>query len=481
MRFDPIAGCFRDDARDPARLAVAGEDGELSWAGLRAEAEAFRDRLVAADHRPGRPLAVIGHKQTRFVAAVCGCLLHGSPWIPLDTIYPEARIERIVALGGAGSYRIDGDQLIAAAGEPTAPIEPGLAYIVFTSGSTGEPKGVQIPRTAVASLLQWMDAEFGIGDDAVWMNQAPFSFDLSMYELLHALWRGAALVLNSRAQVADPAGFLARLRRHGVTTWVSTPSFAWQQVLSDEFAAHYLDRLDTFLFCGEILPNRLVRQLHARFPQARVLNSYGPTEATVATTLVEITPAIAAQHDPLPVGRPKPGCELLIDPASQEITIVGEHVMAGYLNRPELNQERLFLHGGRRAFRTGDAGRLVDGMLFCHGRLDSQVKLNGYRVELGEIEAVLEALPAVARAAVIAIMRGGQCIRLVAYLVPAEAEPAALDPAALDRAVAAVLPAYMRPAEYRPIDALPANANQKTDRQQLLRLWQANPNPNPAP
>ena len=173
----------------------------------------------------------------------------------------------------------------------------------------------------------------------------------------------------------------------------------------------------TFLFCGEPLPAALAKKLRQRFPDAAILNTYGPTEATVATTWIEITDVVLAQHDPLPVGHAKPDCELLV--TDGEICIVGDHVMRGYLNRADLNEQKLFVHAdGRRGFRTGDLGQMEEGgLLFCRGRMDDQIKLNGYRIELAEIDEALHGLPGAEGGACAVLRRpDGTAVRLIGFV-----------------------------------------------------------------
>lgn len=160
-----------------------------------------------------------------------------------------------------------------------------------------------------------------------------------------------------------------------------------------------LPSLKVFLFCGEPLPRPLALKSRERFPRAVVINTYGPTEATVATTWVVIDDAVLASAQALPIGQAKPDSLVYVDQG--DICIVGDHVMRGYLNRPDLNVTRMFGHfDGRRGFRTGDLGEQgVDGLLYCRGRMDDQIKLNGYRIELSEVDAALGALPGVSAAA----------------------------------------------------------------------------------
>ncbi|HVB11383.1 MAG TPA: AMP-binding protein, partial [Bacillota bacterium] len=222
------------------------------------------------------------------------------------------------------------------------------------------------------------------------------------------------------------------------------------------FGSAMLPHARRFLFCGEPLPADLSRALFARFPGAEVWNTYGPTETTVAVTLVRVTEDMA---DPLPIGRPAPGMDVWVS-SQGELTISGPQVGLGYLGAPAGGYFRL--PDGRPAYRTGDLGHVgADGLLYCDGRLDRQIKLHGYRLELEEIEACLRAVPGVVDAGVVPVLRGGSPDHLVAFVV------SALSPHALRDALAGKLPVYALPRHYRAVERLPLTLNGKLDRRAL--------------
>ncbi|OZI77482.1 D-alanine--poly(phosphoribitol) ligase [Bordetella genomosp. 12] len=475
MRFDLNTFEFVASARAPQALAVSGSDGDLSWEQLAQAAADWVERARAQGIAADVPVVVYGHKQTAFFVAMVGALMLGAPFVPVDTIYPTERLRRIVEIVGAGAvYDAGTDRFEAGAPQPRALDEKGLAYVIFTSGSTGDPKGVQIGRESVALLGVWLGT-FGLGEAPVFMNQAPFSFDLSMYEVFGALALGGACVLSAREQIAAPAEWYARLAAHGISCWVSTPSFAHQQLVNRDFSPATLPALDTFLFCGEPLTVALAKKLRQRFPQARIINTYGPTEATVATTAIVVDDAVIAAHDPLPIGYAKPDSRVYVQDG--ELCIVGDHVMRGYLNRPDLNATKCFRDAdGRRGFRTGDLGEEGEaGLLFCRGRMDDQIKLNGYRIELSEIDAALHGLAGV-RGGACAVLRrpDGTAVRLIGFLDAEVAAPAYASEAAQadwKRLLAERLPPYMVPSELVVCPALPVSNNHKTDRKKLLEIY----------
>ncbi len=405
------------------------------------------------------PVLLWGHKQPELVAGMLAAHRAGRPYVPVDSAVPAERLMRIAAIARPGHViaaqplPVPRDLLCA---DP-APAAPGLAYILFTSGTTGDPKGVQIPLTALDHFVGWLRASQGfVPGGEVFLNQAPFHFDLSVMDLYGALRTGGTIFAVEREEIADPRRLFARLEGAPLTVWVSTPSFARLALAEAGFGSEMLPHLRRFLFCGEPLGADLSRALIARFPGCEVWNTYGPTEATVAVTLVRITADMA---DPLPVGRPAPGMDVWVSEQG-ELTIAGPQVGLGYLGSSPGGY--FTLPDGRRAYRTGDLGHVGDdGLLYCDGRIDRQIKLHGYRLELEEIEGALRAQPGVADAAVVPVMRGGRPDHLVAFVVGGG------EPVVLRAGLARCLPAYAIPRIFRQMAALPLTLNGKLDRRVL--------------
>jgi D-alanine--poly(phosphoribitol) ligase subunit 1 len=466
----------------PTRLAHVSGDAQLTYAELMQRADALAAYLARTLPDDASPLAVRGHKEPEMLIAFLGCAFARHPYIPLDRSVPEARVERILQTARVAEV-LTPERVRALSQAPASP--PPLAfssadpyYIIFTSGSTGEPKGVVITRECLESFAQWMLAEQQFSADEIFLNQAPFSFDLSVMDLYLALVSGGTLFSLNSAQVASPKRLFPTLRESRVTTWVSTPSFAQMCVAEPTFNAALMPQVRRFLFCGETLTPELAAALLERFPQAQVWNTYGPTEATVATTSVQITRDILSKYAPLPVGYPKPDTKIVfLDDAEAltfnatrgEIVIAGPNVSPGYLHQPALTQRAFFTYDGLRAYRTGDAGYLQDGMLFFQGRLDLQIKLHGYRIELGDIEANLAALPGVRDAVVLPQLRDGRPDALVAFVIvnAANGKSNFEIELRLRAQLAERVPAYMVPTKFYFRETFPLTPNGKADRRHL--------------
>ncbi|QQR86436.1 MAG: AMP-binding protein [Flavobacteriales bacterium] len=495
MRFDIVTGTFEDTDREPGKLAVIGSDRALTWNELQAEVGEWTSRLKSLDLPAGHLVLVHGHKRAEMVVAMLACIALDLPYIPLDIVVPLDRIERISKLTGSqvllnctgAATEINAAivleqaqvskraQCTFGADLLPRPHDP-IRYIIFTSGSTGEPKGVQITREAAASFLRWMTGDFGFTPDDVFVNQAPFSFDLSVYELFTALHTGATLLLNDAPTCKDSSQFLDRVRRYGGSVWVSTPTFAYLYLTEPKFIAAEVPMLRSFLFCGEALPKMTAQRLLDRFPTARVLNTYGPTEATVATTLIDVTREVLGRYADMPVGVPKPEGTVRTVPTGTkdepgEIEILGPHVSIGYFNNEVLNAEKFFIEDGARGFRTGDYGYFLDGILFFNGRRDEQVKLNGFRIELGDITAQMLAVPGVADAIAVPLKNGDTVKRIVGFIRPGggvvQEELRGMVLAHLKR----TLPEYMVPGDIAFVEAFPVNASHKTDRKALIEQY----------
>jgi len=469
----------------PEATAHISDGRTLTYGQLRRHSDALAWYLTERLGEDRRPIAVLGHREPEMLIAFLGAVKSGRPYVPVDTALPQQRIDKILETSRAALVLTPKDVLQFSASQVRGPARKVQGdepfYILFTSGSTGEPKGVIITLASLEHFITWMLAEQRFTElGEVFLNQAPFSFDLSVMDLYCSLATGGTLFSISRDFIANPKELYRALASSGVTTWVSTPSFAQMCLVEDKFSDAMLPRVRRFLFCGETLPPQTAAQLLKRFPKAEVWNMYGPTEATVATTSIRIDAAILERYSPLPVGHAMPGSEILIVngnlqllPANErgEIIIAGANVSPGYLARPDLTSDAFFQYRGQPAYRTGDLGRFRDNLLFFEGRMDEQIKLSGYRIELGDVEANLRALATVRDAVVLPVIKDGAAKSLAAFvLLAVRSETSHFNLShGIRTQLSERLPAYMLPRKFIFLNAFPITANGKIDRASLAK------------
>jgi D-alanine--poly(phosphoribitol) ligase subunit 1 len=471
--------------KTPERVAYVSGSHRLTYGELCRRSDNVAAHLARALPADRSPIAVIGHKEPELLIAFLGAVKAGHPYVPIESAVPAQRLERIVTAAGC-SLRLTPESVAALAerNDPRPDMPLGLAdpyYIMFTSGSTGEPKGVVITQACLASFLEWMLAEHTFQPGETFLNQVSYSFDVSVMDTYVSLLTGGTVVSIGRDDVSNPKQLYRSLRASNVTNWVSTPSFASMCLAERDFASAMLPELRRFLFCGETLPPEVAAQCLERFPRAEVWNTYGPTETTVATTSMRIDREILARYPRLPIGHPMPGTRVVVvDDAGQllqagqpgELVIAGPNVSPGYVGRSDLTAQAFFELDGMRAYRTGDRGYHRDGLLFCDGRIDNQIKLHGHRVELGDVEANLRSIEGVRDAVVLPIIKNERPDSLAAFVILSERPPGSDFEVTqvLRTRLAHRLPAYMLPRKFVLVDRFPLTANGKADRRQLAAL-----------
>lgn len=479
-------------ARTPDAVAVEFGNAALTYRELVALAGTGAARLRALGVGRGTMVGVHLDRSPDMLAVLLAVSRAGGTYIPLDPDFPEDRLRHMVADSGlgyvvtqaslaedapAGDYRKLLVEDLTAAGEVPAPGDEtqaatgtDLAYVLYTSGSTGLPKGVAIEHRSVVNFLLSMQQEPGISADDRLLAVTTLSFDISVLELFLPLVAGATVVIATREQAIDGEALRTLIERRGISFMQATPS-SWRLLLD----AGWQGAPGFKALCGgEPLPLDLAHALASRCGE--LWNMYGPTETTVWSTIWRV-PADCRQAL---VGKPIANTQIhVIDKSGRrvppgipgEICIGGDGVGRGYLNRDELTAERFVPDPnaavpGARLYRTGDQGRLLpDGNLECRGRLDSQVKIRGYRIELGEIEQVLLAAEGVKRAVVTVREDAPGDVRLVGYVVAEDG--AAADEHVLFEHARGKLPGYMVPQHLVVLDAIPLLPNGKVDRKSL--------------
>ncbi|MFJ2442877.1 amino acid adenylation domain-containing protein [Streptomyces sp. NPDC087658] len=483
--------------------AGGGTGATLTYAALDRASAALAARLRSRGVSAGDLVGLLTEQGADTVVGVVGILRAGAGWVPMDAGHPPARLAdqlrrtgaRTVvchpatrttaeAVTGAVPLALDDptlDQLTYSEeelGPVGAPDPDAVAYVIFTSGSTGRPKAVPITHRSLENYLDWALDTFGYRAGDRLAQTAAVCFDASVRQLLAPLLVGATVVTVPRDLVRDPELLLDHVERAGITVWSSVPTL-WERLLAaaearvrEGLARPDLSALRWIHVGGEALPAGHVRRWFDLFGAGqRIANLYGPTEATINATchLIDARPGDDVLR--LPIGRPLTGTRVVVvdergracapgEPG--ELFIAGTGLTPGYLGEPALTAAAFTERDGARWYRSGDRVRhTADGTLEFLGRLDDQLKIRGHRVEPGEIEAVLQTHPGVARAVVV-----HRDNRLTAYVEPRHHTPAP-DPAALRAHLSAVLPDYMLPARIESLDLLPLTGTGKVDRRQL--------------
>lgn len=475
MRFDLQLLDFVECEKDSEKIAISASDKDLTWNEFKNEVEKLKTELSQYNLPKGHPVVIYGHKEAKFIVTMTACMSLGLPYIPVDTIYPKERLQKIVNIVSSAliintindTLDFNKDNV-----NTSYDLADSIIYIIFTSGSTGEPKGVQITQNSILDFNNWLETDFKFSKDSVFMNQAPFSFDLSVYELVGFLSFGGTIILNSRELLENHIEYFERLKKYNCNIWVSTPSFISKYLLSSEFTTNEIKSLQTFLFCGEVLPAMTAKRILNSFPSSKVLNTYGPTEATVATTLVDITPAIIEKYSKsLPVGYVKANTVInLLDIDSEnvgEIEIVGDNVSIGYFKNEELNSQKFEAKYEKRSFRTGDFGYFEDNMLFFANRKDELIKLHGFRIEIGEIDKEFTNNKKINESITIPLKRGTEVVKLITFIIT----NTQIEIDELKKEISEVLPYYMIPSDIVVLDKFPYNTNHKIDKTQLINIY----------
>jgi D-alanine--poly(phosphoribitol) ligase subunit 1 len=495
MQFDVYSRKFINPADQPNKLAIVGSNGELTWSDLQNKVQLATELIKKLEIPVGHPVVIFGHKEVNYMVWEIACVISKVPFIPFDSIYPIERLNTIIEetnsqilvnLSGEkieskcsieidNSFRILKKRTAIFDNAIYGDSEDPLMYMIFTSGSTGKPKGVMVNHSSYCELIKWMDTDYGFNSTDVFMNQAVFSFDLSLYDCFYALHVGGTLLAIDRDLSKDYDRLLLHLKKHNCSVWTSTPSTAFIYIQSELFNDQELQSLKTFLFIGEALPDKTIGAIEKRFENAKCYNAYGPTEACVATTLTEVSTQIISKYKEVPIGESKPNGEIKILDKDEngigEILIVGNHVAKGYFKNPELTNQKFIEHEGQKAFKTGDLGCFKNNMLLFRGRNDDQVKLRGYRIELGEISAKVAELSFIKHAEAIALQRKNVVKKIVCFVELKNGLSFEDLRLKCCRELDEKLPDYMIPNDFREIDSWPLNANQKIDRKKLVELY----------
>jgi amino acid adenylation domain-containing protein len=470
-------------AARPNAIALASESGKMTYHQLNARANGVAKQLQDRGVKPGDFVGVCLKRSAELIVSLLGILKAGAAFVPLEANYPPARLQYLFRDSGVRVLITDSrNARIAPAGTELlflngaegpnvsfAGSATDIAYVMYTSGSTGDPKGVMVPHRAITRLVKNNDfASFS--RDEIWLAFAPVSFDASTLEIWGPLLNGGTVALYP-SEFLNVEQFETVLKKFNVTSlWLTAGLF---NTIIDQ-KAEALRGVRQLLVGGDVLSIAHIRKALNALPDTRLINGYGPTENTTFTCCYTI-PRDCPADRPIPIGRPIRNTQVFILDESMEAVPIGvpgdlhaagDGLAAGYLNKRELTESAFIKCNNQRLYRTGDRARfLPDGNIEFLGRRDGQVKVRGFRIELGEVEGALRKIPTIQDACVVAHSDSGGSKQLVAYIVSHHGS--VFDPVAIAREVAKVLPSHACPSIIIPLSELPLGPNGKVDRRAL--------------
>ena len=473
---------------------------------LKRDSDALAAKIDSLGLPAKSPVVVFGGQEYEMLASFVALTKSGHAYIPIDS---HSALERVTAI-----LEVAQPSLVIAV-EPLpdldlacplldlATLEAAFAegesytmthsvkgddnyYIIFTSGTTGKPKGVQISHTNLLSFTNWMisDQEFATPDRPQMLAQPPYSFDLSVMYWAPTLALGGTLFALPSSLAQDFKQLFATILSLPIEIWTSTPSFVDMAMLSEDFSAEKMPYLTHFYFDGEELTVKTAQKLRERFPEARIINAYGPTEATVALSAVAVTDEMLTTLKRLPIGYTKADSPTFIidedgnklpNGEQGEIIVAGPAVSKGYMNNPEKTAEAFFEFEGLPAYHTGDVGSMTDeGLLLYGGRMDFQIKFNGFRIELEDVSQNLNKSQYIKSAvAVPRYNKDHKVQNLLAYVVLKEGVKEQFEreleiTKAIKQDLEDVMMSYMMPSKFLYRETLPLTPNGKIDIKGLI-------------
>lgn len=457
-------------ARDnPYKIAYKIDDEKITYKELYSKSLYYSNLLKREGNKP---VILYGHKEINMIIGIISCILANRTYIPVELGTPSERIKEIMKISDASlvltNHRIEDIKTTRLStlenykDKPIIENDNDIVYIIFTSGSTGVPKGVPISKENLDNFVRWISHNSTLSKykGIKVLNNASFSFDLSVADLFYSLCNGHTLVAYSFNVVNDYDKIFEVYKKERIVFSVLTPTIAKLTLLNPNFNANNYPYLECLYFCGEQLDKSLVNKLIGAFPKIKILNAYGPTEATSAVSMIRIKKNML-DKDYLPVGEvDKSATDIEIK--SKEILLKGKSVFNGYLGMKSRNH---YKENGVNCYKTGDVGFIDDNELYCLGRKDHQIKYKGFRIELGEIENQLKSINKVKDAIVLSKQNDlGVITTIKAYVITRLTEEE------IKNELRKTLPYYMIPKSFVFLKRFPINKNGKVDRKELSKL-----------
>ena len=421
------------------------------------------------------PIIVYGHKSIDMFISILSCVVSRRCYIPIDTYIPVDRLEKIIEESNSSliikNEKLDIDTDIECLDigninkkysniKDYYDIDNNYVYIIFTSGSTGIPKGVPITYDNLNNFIKWISRlnEFSKCENINVLSQASYSFDLSVMDIYFSLFKNC--IITALDNTDDINNIYNVIKDNNINFLIMTPTFIKLLLLDKSFNQDNYKCIEYMFFCGEVLEVETVRKIKERFKNVKVINAYGPTEATCCVSLTEITDDML-NKDILPVGRVSTSCVDIIIKDS-EIILKGDSVSFNYLN---VNSNNFYKDNNINCYKTGDVGYIDNDYLYCKGRIDNQIKYLGYRIDLSDIENNLLKIDGVLEAVVVASYSDNNIVKLLKCFITLEKD-ITIDK--IKKELSKLVPKYMVPKNMYILDKIPVNNNGKYDRKKLI-------------
>ena len=421
------------------------------------------------------PIVIYGHKNISVVISILACVIADRPYVPVGSCTPLYRVKQIVDITKSSLVLTENkislenvdcfnlDSLKQYENSDVKDYKNDIVYMIFTSGSTGVPKGVPISKENLNNFINWISNLKPLCDykDINVLNQASFSFDLSVADFYYSLCNGHTLIALDNDIQEDYNEIFELMSEIDVA--VMTPTFMKLCLINEDFNERKYPKFKCVYFCGEQLEVKTVKKIYEAFPNLKIINAYGPTEATSAVSGIIITKEMANSLSLLPVGEVSTFATD-IEIIDSEIVLKGKSVFGGYLGD---YIGGYYKENNINCYKTGDIGYIDDGKLYCKGRKDSQIKYKGYRIELNDIEYNINLIKGVRECAVVAKYTDNLIVKTIKAFVVADE---GINSNYIKEELEKYIPAYMMPKTIKLIDRLPINQNGKIDRKVLSEL-----------
>lgn len=454
------------------------------------------------------PILIYGNKNVEILSVMVAALKVGRAYVPVDITFPRERLKRIreiteaeavfnfssldltemsedCFLMGQADYEWIMEQPVTSDMPSDQWVQDDdICYILFTSGSTGDPKGVQITKSNILNFVAWFSHYAKVPEGAVALNQVSYSFDVSVIQIYIYLAAGVTLFSIDKNMIEDFGLLFEYLKDSNISTWVSTPAFIEMCAVYNSFNSTLLSKLQKIILAGEVLTKKLTKTLWDKFPGVQVINGYGPTEGTVLLTCCEITKEMVDDDkNGLPIGEIiddgvywlEDSDHRRIESSSDkgELVVCSRSISRGYFKNPEITAKHFFNSEAGWAYRTGDFVYVIGKNIYYCGRIDFQVKLNGYRIELDDISSNLNKVPQVANNVVLPVYRDGRVAYIAAFVVLSQetTESSLKMGIRIRKSLAERIPSYMVPKKVIVLPEFPLNTNGKIDRKKLTEKY----------